>query len=84
MKISNIDLSFLDTYLSAQENIYFYFINNPNLSLAFLYKANNKLRKYVIDYQSILQTMYDSLIYYNNMEKNSITDTNVQVQIFLS
>ena len=84
MKISNIDLSFLDTYLSAQENIYFYFINNPNLPLAFLYKANNKLRKYVIDYQSILQTMYDSLIYYNNMEKNSITDTNVQVQIFLS
>lgn len=84
MKISNIDLSFLDTYLSAQENIYFYFINNPNLPLAFLYKANNKLRKYVIDYQSILQTMYDSLIYYNNIEKNSITDTNVQVQIFLS
>lgn len=84
MKISSIDLSFLDTYLSSQENIYFYFINNPNLPLAFLYKTNNKLRKYVTDYQNILQTMYDSLNYYNNLEKSSVSDANVQVQIFLA
>ena len=84
MKTSSIDFSFLDTYLSTQENIYFYFINNPNIPLAFIYKANNRLRKYVSDYVNVLQTMYNSLNYYNNIEKDSITDTNVQVQIFLA
>jgi hypothetical protein len=84
MKISDIDLTFLDTYLSEQENIYFYFINNPNLPLAYVYKANNTLRKYVTDYVGVLQKMYDSLQYINNTEKESNSDTNVQLQIFLS
>lgn len=84
MKISDINLSFLDTYLSDQENIYFYFINNPNLPLAYVYKANNTLRKYVSDYVGILQKMYDSLQYINNVEKESIPDATVQLQIFLS
>ena len=84
MKISDINLSFLDTYLSEQENIYFYFINNSNLPLAYVYKANNTLRKYVSDYVSILQKMYDSLQYINNAEKESSSDATVQLQIFLS
>ena len=84
MKISDIDLTFLNTYLSEQENIYFYFINNPNLPLAYVYKANNTLRKYVLDYANVLQKMYDSLQYINNIEKESIPDANVQLQIFLS
>lgn len=84
MKISDIDLTFLNTYLSEQENIYFYFINNPNLPLAYVYKANNTLRKYVSDYVGVLQRMHDSLQYINNMEKESNSDADVQLQIFLS
>lgn len=84
MKISDINLSFLDTYLSEQENIYFYFINNSNLPLAYVYKANNTLRKYVSDYVDVLQRMHDSLQYINNMEKESNSDADVQLQIFLS
>lgn len=84
MKISDIDLTFLNTYLSEQENIYFYFINNPNLPLAYVYKANNTLRKYVSDYVGVLQRMHDSLQYINNTEKESNSDADVQLQIFLS
>lgn len=84
MKTSNIDLSFLDTYLDSFENILFMFINNQNLPLCFIYKANNKLTKLLTDYINLIDTLISSINYINNLEKKPKSSTDVQTSILLS
>ena len=84
MKTSSIDLSFLDTYLDLYEQIQYLFLTNQNLPLVFQVKTLNRIRKYLIDYVDVLQSMLSSINYINNLEKDGVNSTTLETQIFLS
>lgn len=84
MKTSSIDLSFLDTYLDIYEQIQYLFLTNQNLPLVFEFKTINRIRKYLVDYVSILNSISNSLNYIRNFEKEGKSSASLETQILLS
>lgn len=84
MKTSNIDLSFLDSYLDVYEQTEYLFLTNQNLPLVFVFKAINQIRRLMLDYYNVLNSMLESISYINNFEKPGKSTVSIETQILLS